>query len=52
MKLVKRENSKNDKSIFYTLETFGIVFYGLVCDYANKVVPPRLIIIKDVQLDK
>lgn len=53
MKLVKRENSKNDKLIFYTLETSVIVFYGLVSgSYANKVAPPRLIIIKDVQLDK
>lgn len=50
MKLVKRENSKNDKLIFYTMETFVTVFYGLVS--GSYVIPPRLIIIKDVQLDK
>lgn len=50
---LSKEKTQNDKLIFYTLETFVTVFYGLVSgSYANKVAPPRLIIMKDVQYDK
>lgn len=50
--LSKVKTHENDKLVFHTWETFLTVLYGLVSgSYANKVAPPRFIIIKDVQLD-